>query len=144
VSDLPVDPDLTKLAISGLDYGVSVAAVEPDSAFSPAVITTHLQGPPRITQLMVLGVKIDDVFGYACKRLSEMPDVASAAVVMDGSVATGDAVMDAVIVRVGIPTAAISHEFFQRYRRAGLRRNRIERVANIGYGGEAPPLFTQE
>ena len=141
MTDPPVERELEELAIYGLDYGIHLATSAKGETFQPALITRDPEGRLGISQLVAVGLKIDNVFNFACERLQELPTPTAAAVVMDGNVTLGGDHFDAVIVRVGKPATDQSHEFAQRYSRGGLRRRRLERVGNPGYAGSAPGLF---
>jgi hypothetical protein len=140
MAEVPVERELVDLAIYGLDYGIQLASRIQGETFQPALITRDREGRLGINQLF--GLKIDDVFGFACERLQELPAPTAAAVVMDGNTTFGGDLFDAVIVRVGKPAGSESHEFAQRYRRGGFRGRTLERVGNPGYAGSAPGLFT--
>jgi hypothetical protein len=141
VTELPVERELVELASFGLDYGIHLATSVKGETFQPALITRDSAGRNAITQLLAVGLKIDNVFDFACERLRELPLPAAAAVVLDGNVTRNGEHFDAVIVRVGKPAADQSHEFAQRYKRGGFRGRRLERVGNPGYAGSAPGLF---
>ena len=47
---------------------------------------------------------------------------------------------DALLVNVGARGDAVAHRFAQRYRKSRLRRS-TERIGDVAYPGEAPPLF---
>jgi hypothetical protein len=141
MAEPPVERELVELAIYGLDYGIHLASSVKGETFQPALITRDPEGRLGINQLAAVGLKIDNVFGFACERLRELPTPSAAAVVMDGNVTLGGGHFDAVIVRVGKPTADQSHEFAQRYSRGGFRGRQLERVGNPGYAGSAPGLF---
>ena len=141
MTELPVEHELVELAIYGLDYGIRLATGVKGETFQPALITRDPEGRLGINQLLAMGLKIDNVFDFACDRLRELPTPTAAAVVMDGNVTLGGSHFDAVIFRVGRPAADQSHEFAQRYSRGGLRGRRLQRVGNPGYAGSAPGLF---
>jgi hypothetical protein len=141
MTEPPVERELVELAIYGLDYGVHLATSVKGATFQPALITRDPEGRLGIKQLAAVGLKIDNVFDFACERLRELPTPTAAAIVMDGKVTLGGDHFDAVIVRVGKPAAHQSHEFAQRYSRSGFGRRRLERVGNPGYVGSAPGLF---
>jgi hypothetical protein len=141
VTETPVERELVELASFGLDYGIHLAANHNGETFQPALITRDPAGRNNMIQLVAVGLKIDNVFDFACERLRELSTPAAAAIVMDGNVTLDGKHFDAVIVRVGKPAADQSHEFAQRYRRGGFRGKRLERVGNPGYAGSAPGLF---
>jgi hypothetical protein len=141
MSELPVEGELVELASVGLEYGIHFAVGHAGETFQPALITRDPAGRNNITQLVALGLQIDNAFDFACERLRELPTPAAAAVVMDGNVTLDGEHFDAVIVRVGKPAADQSHEFAQRYRRGGFRGKRLDRVGNPGYAGSRPGLF---
>jgi hypothetical protein len=136
-----VERELVELASFGLEYGIHLAASHKGETFQPALVTRDPAGGNHITQLVALGLKIDNVFDFARERLRELPTPAGAAVLMDGNVTLDGEHFDAVIVRVGRPAADQSHEFAQRYKRGGFRGKRLNRIGNPGYAGTAPELF---
>jgi hypothetical protein len=83
-------------------------------AFQPALITRDPAGRDTVTRLAALGLKVDNVFDFACGRLRELAPPEAAVVVMDGNVTLEGEHFDAVIVRVGRPATDHSHEFAQR------------------------------
>jgi hypothetical protein len=141
MTELPVERELVELAIYGLDYGIHLARSLKGETFQPALITKDPEGRLGIRQLVAVGLKIDNVFDFACERLREFPTPSAAAVVMDGNVTLDGSPFDAVVVRVGKPGADQSHEFAQRYHRGGFRGRQPERLGNPGYAGSAPGLF---
>jgi hypothetical protein len=130
-----------ELASLGLEYGLHLAADQNGETFQPALITRDPEGRNNINQLVAIGLKIDNVFDFACEQLRELPTQAAAAIAMDGNMTRDGRHFDAVIVRVGKPDADQSHDFGQRYKRGGFRGKRLKRLGNPGYAGPAPALF---
>ncbi len=137
MDSIPVSDELWAVGELALNYAFELLEKHPKEPFQPAILAEYTSGKIGLHQLFVM--KSDDPEALARMVLADLPDVARAAIVLDGYLHIEGEPQDAILMRLG-DFSGTSYEIGQRYRRKRLGK-RVDAVGNVAFMGEIPSIF---
>jgi hypothetical protein len=138
MDSIPVSDELWVVGELALNYAFELLEKHPKEPFQPAILTQLTSGKIGLHQLLFIHTS-DDPEAFARKVLADLPDVARAAIVLDGYLHIDGEPQDAILMRLG-EVGGSSYDIGQRYRRKRLGK-RVDAVGNVAFMGEIPSIF---